>query len=175
MLPDISLQDVVRTAVVWAGTRPDSGGLGRFRSVGWGAFEVLAVTATTSPLPPGGGQRYRFAFRTPYVLEEHFLDTAQRPAALTTQLRTALPSDLGATVQVTAVELELQSLAYVRRWSDEHQRKENRSVAGPGTALVVTFAQPVTETQLQLWQWGIGEWYDTGFGSCAITAVEPAA
>lgn len=168
------LQDIVCKAVEWAGSRPDGGGIGRFRSTGWGRFEVMEKSTLVLPPPQGGGMQYRFRFRTPYVIAENFLNSTE--AELERQLCVALPSEppeLRATVQVKKAELRLHSLSYIRRWSDEpeRQRKENRQVAGPGTELLVTFAKPVTEEHLQLWQWGIGEWFDAGFGSCEIVPL----
>ena len=172
MLPHENLQDLVRQAVTWTGSRPDSGGIGRFRSAGWGRFELVEdPTPVSLPSRHGGGTRYCFQFRTPYVLDEGFLDRPERKVE--EQLRKALPLELRDTVQVTEVELHLRSLSYIRRWSDEPQSqgKHNRQVAGPDTELLVTFVQPVTEEHLQLWQWGIGEWFDSGFGSCEIAPL----
>lgn len=172
LLPHENLRDIVHQAVKWAGSRPDGGGIGRFRSAGWGRFELVEdPTPGSLPSPHGGGTRYCFQFRTLYVLDEGFLDGPEQKVEK--QLRKALPLELQDTVQVTEVELRLRSLSYIRRWSDEpgHQGKVNCQVAGPGTELEVTFAQPITAQQLQLWQWGIGEWFDAGFGSCEIVPL----
>ncbi|MBI3797549.1 MAG: hypothetical protein HY268_11370 [Deltaproteobacteria bacterium] len=171
MFPYEGLQDAIYRAVEWAGSRPDSGGIGRFRSIGWGRFTLASKPAPlTPPRLKAGHTQYRFCFCTPYVLDDQFINEQQREHTLQDQLRRALPAELHDTVQVSAVELRLRSLSYIRRWSDEpgHQRKENRQVAGPDTELLVTFAQPVAEEHLQVWQWGIGEWFDAGFGSCVI-------
>jgi hypothetical protein len=174
MLPDADLYDPLYEAVSWAGTRPDQGGIGRFRSAGWGQFRVRLVDG---PRPwvasiSAGSTRYRFRFRTPYVLSASFLNPAERAATLQADLQAVLPSELAVGVQVTEVELRLRTLFYVRRWVEPPphlnaaQRKENRQVAGPDTELVVTFSEPVTAEQLSLWPWGIGEWAEAGFG-CA--------
>jgi hypothetical protein len=170
MLPYEGLQGIIRRAVEWAGSRPDGGGIGRFRSAGWGKFDVKE-SALVKPEPLlGGHKQYCFRFRTPYVLTEKFADESPRKTVLEEQLRDVLPDALKDSIEVEKVDLRLHSLSYIRRWSDEpeRQRKENRQVAGPDTELLVTFAKPVTEEHLQLWQWGIGEWFDAGFGSCEI-------
>lgn len=177
LLPDPSRRDMMIRAVQWAGERPDSGGIGRFRSVGWGRFRVVGEPVM-APLPTvdgAGATRYRFRMDTPYVLEQGIAGAHVPKALLEDQLRRALEGSPGAgPVPLDGdATLRLSSTVFIRRWSDEpqHQGKENRLAAAPGTELVVTFAAPVPEAWLQLWQWGVGEWFAAGFGACKVVVA----
>lgn len=164
LVPDDSLIEVVKEGVQQALNWRY--GLGRFQSLGWGQFRLQQPHIAEIELPKVDGRAFRFRFQTPYVLET----TVQSPEAwrqiLENQLRKALqisPED--SSVVVERVIPRWRALSYVRRWSDESHQKLNRLVAEPGSELEIHFAISPRSDQMALWQWGIGEWLESGFGS----------
>jgi hypothetical protein len=153
---------LVKKGVRWAGSRKDVG-IGRFRSIGWGQFDVLCCEYIR-PEMPQAAKSYDFVFQTPYVMPEEAARGEIRKEILELHLRNSLP-DGHSFPPIDIFEPMISSLSYVRRWSDERGHKENRLVADKGSRFRVTFLEEVNPECVYLWQWGIGDWYEYGFGS----------
>jgi len=169
MYPDVGLEPYIHEGVMLAGCRRDVG-IGRFRSVGWGQFDVLCCECAGHSIP-AKAKRYVFEFRTPYVLPEEASGGEIPKVTFRDQLQKALLPDTSPVPCIDKIETMIPSFSYVRRWSDEKGSKENRMVADIGSKLIVTFSEDVDPNHLYLWQWGVGDWYEYGFGSFSSTVV----
>jgi hypothetical protein len=150
-------------------------GVGRFRSAGWGRFEVVECRTLpppnggTAPCPfpaaPASPTTRAFALRTPYVLEE---EPSPEPRIFTeARLQEDLNEAFGAgRLQVEKAEEQVGGRIYLRRWSYETNGRMNAVAVDPvNTTLRITFAAPPTGADLQALTWGLGRWGECGFGA----------
>ncbi|MGQ9609686.1 MAG: RAMP superfamily CRISPR-associated protein [bacterium] len=165
MYPELGLEGFIKKGVELAGSRF---GIGRFRSIGWGQFEVCSCDYVKPNMPPRAS-KYEFEFRTPYVLNGDSEEGEIIKEKLYKRLCDATPCI--EVPQIENVKTQVTSFSYVRRWSDEKGHKENRLVLDKGTKLEVSFSQDVAPEHLYIWQWGIGEWYEYGFGSFVAKVI----
>lgn len=159
MYPKIELERYIKRGVELAGSRF---GIGRFRSIGWGQFVVCSCDFI-KPNLPSKASIYEFEFKTPYVLNDDSADGQILKEKLYKRLRDAIPCVC--IPQIKEIATRVTSFSFVRRWSDEKGQKENRLVLDSGTKLKISFEEEVNPEHLYIWQWGIGEWFEYGFGS----------
>jgi hypothetical protein len=163
MYGDNSLDQIICKGVKQAGKSKHIG-IGRFRSIGWGQFKVCSCDFVKPQMPPTA-KKYEFEFQTPYVLDQDTEGGLIKKGKLMKHLEDAIPGVKVPDMEDDDIQTQVTSFSYVRRWSDEDGRKENRLVLDKGTKMIVSFRQAVEPEHLYLWQWGIGEWRNYGFGS----------
>ncbi|MBI1924229.1 hypothetical protein HYR99_08245 [Candidatus Poribacteria bacterium] len=177
MLPSDNdeLRKLVCTAVEEVGKRPDDIGIGGFRGIGFGKFEIVSHSAKTlQPTAIVGENTSRtllFDLKTPYVLDPQHGGDIPEIEMKEQLIKASSPEEppvfqIGPPVKVTP-----KGISYIRRWSDEKKQKLNCVVLDPGSTITVTFDQPIAEKYLRLWQLGLGEWFYAGFGASSIRCL----
>jgi hypothetical protein len=139
-------------------------GVGRFRSAGWGRFEIVDCR-TLSPPALVPAQSQAFILRTPYVLKEE--PSPELRIFTEARLQEDLKEALGeGRLQVEKAEEQVGGRIYLRRWSYETNGRENAVAVDPvNTTLRITFAASPTAADLQALTWGLGRWGECGFGA----------
>lgn len=170
MLPsdDENLRKLVCCAVKEVGERPDDIGIGGFRGIGFGKFELIGepeVTEFTAPDVENTDCILTFELKTPYVLDPKEGGSISRDKMTCDLKKASSPEEPPEFKIEENIKVNPKGISYIRRWSDETKQKLNSVVLDPGSTITVTFDKPIPEKYLQLWQWGIGKWWDRGFGS----------
>jgi len=157
-VPSGDLVGLVTEAASWAG----DAGIGAFRNQGYGRFVVEKhEEKPDEPTEPGWPENEEVVLevRSPFVLGAHQFG----PDAFLQGLSCRFDEDW-CEAHFGGAAIQQVHLGYIGRWCYEDGKRHVRAVALPGSALKVTFRQPVSAGDASRILRGLGEWNHMGFG-----------
>ncbi len=189
---EVSLLGVARAVVddVIAAVKQvvEVGGIGGFRSIGLGRFDLVEEPEHTTLDErlydamtgwPQAGERAEMVFTTPFVLGSEMEPQALQGEVLACRIAQAIDRvaveaghEGDGALPVGRVDVRLRP-EFVGRFSFERGLRENQLVAWPGSSLGFEWPETVDGDALALAAvLGIGEWNHWGFGRFSLQRVE---
>jgi len=162
----------------------DVGGIGGFRSIGLGRFELVGEPKRTTLDErfyeamiewPRAGERTQMIFTTPFVLGSGMGPQDLQGEILAHRITRAIDEvaakaghDVNKALPLERVDVRLKP-EFIGRFSFERGLRENQLVAWPGSSLGFEWPETVDENALAIAAvLGIGEWNHWGFGRFSL-------